>query len=203
MITAGQWTFVKTQCLNVGPQGPTGPTGPIGPAGPAGTDGINYGIGPTGRSGPNGSSGPAGPIGPNGNSAPDRITELSDSRTRSYPIAASTTIILPIYLDDRYQTILLTPTNNAGIIFLNPYELQLGGSVSNFWIILKNTETTKSIRVSERTQYASTRVPVAPQDVFLKNNVDQTFYISGGSSVILYYDNTNIFENGYGRFILI
>lgn len=199
MLTAGQWTFVKTQCLNVGPQGPTGPTGPIGPAGPAGDDGTNYYSGPNGQSGPSGCSGPAGPNGADGKNAPDRTTELSSPRTRSYGITDPATI--PIYLNDTYQTILLNPTESSTIT-LNPSEIQTAGSVSNFWVMLKNTSSTYSITVNTITLLGT----LGSQDIFIRDTRISPItipYLPVHPSVILYYDNTGIFGHGNGRFVLI
>jgi len=192
---------MKTQCLNVGPAGPSGPVGPTGPVGTAGTNGISYGSGPIGQSGPRGPSGPSGPNGSNGNNGPDRNTELT-SRIRSYQITGTAEI--PINLIDVYQTILLQPTANCTIT-LNPADLQsVGGGVPNFWVILKNS-TQYTITVNPRTTL-STASPI--QDVYAPKS--GSLVISGGagatitgSSVILYYDVTGIFNLGTGRFMLI
>ena len=211
MLTAGQWTFVKTQCLNVGPAGQRGPTGPTGPTGPPGSAGINYGSGPRGPSGPSGPSGPRGASGPSGKNAPDRTTELAAPRTRSYTISGvNGTRTVPIYLNDRYQTINLTATGVGSSITLDPAEIQaLGASVSNFWVILKNTSP-QDILVVETTQNSATTSPIA-QDVFsidtlgpffISRVTDTTGYRSG-TSVFLYYDNTGLFGNPFGSFVMI
>jgi hypothetical protein len=199
MLTAGQWTFSKTQCFILGPAGPTGPTGPTGPLGPAGRDGINYGIGPNGQSGPSGSSGPPGPDGPKGNDAPDRITELTAPRSRSYAITANRTI--PIFLNDKYQTILLNPTAGGYIITLDPGDVQRAGSISNFWVMLKNTAP-YDIVINVRTLLST----AGPQDIFIGRSGSTLITIGAlpvGSSVILYYDITNMFGHGNGRFVFI
>lgn len=203
MITAAQWTFAKTQCFNVGPQGPRGPTGPTGPAGAPGTDGTSYGSGPRGQSGPLGFSGPAGPNGSNGNNGPDRSNPLS--RTLSHQITGATAII-PINLVDVYQTIRLQPTQNCTIT-LNPIQIQsVAGGVPNFWVILKNTST-YSINVNSKTLAQSPNT-AEPADVYTSNSSALTI-LGGegpnitGSSVIVYYDVTSIFDQGNGAFILI
>jgi hypothetical protein len=202
MITAGQWTFAKTLCVNVGPLGPTGPTGPTGPRGPPGANGINYGSGPSGPTGLRGFSGVMGRTGAKGSDAPDRTADLVDSRTRSYIIDTPTTSI-PIFLNDKYQTILLRPTL-ATTITLDPSEIQRAGRVFHFWTMLKNAAV-NDITVNIRTQLGAS----APRDVFLGRTLD-TIIIKGsptsnqpGSSVILVYDSEGYFGRGPGRFVLI
>ena len=203
MLTAAQWTFSKTQCLTVGQVGPTGPTGPRGPSGPAGSNGISYGSGPMGQTGPTGPSGARGPDGAaNSTIAPNRTAEISLPRTRSYAITADRTI--PIYSNDRYHTILLNPTVSGPTIRLDPAEIQAaGGSVSNFWVTLKNTST-RDITVNERTLASS------EQDIFMSNSSSLPIVIGRnpgsdqpGSSVILYYDDSSIFGYGFGRFVFV
>jgi hypothetical protein len=201
MITAGQWTFVKTQCLNVGSAGPPGPTGPSGQSGPAGRDGIRYGSGPSGPSGPTGPSGPSGPDGPNGNDAPDRTTLAS--RSRSYGFTGNASI--PIYLNDRYHTILLNPTGSSTIT-LDPSEIQGSGSLSNFWVMLKNISSFSIIVTTKTLLTAGLSPPYNNQDIFIGDTVVADISIGGGpvgSSVILYYDNLSIFGHGTGRFVFI
>lgn len=205
MLTARQWTFLKTQCLSVGPAGPRGPTGPTGPVGPAGSNGISYGSGPMGETGPIGPSGARGPNGNRGKNAPDRTTELDSSRTRSYAITASNTSI-PIYLNDKYHTILLNPTG-AYTIRLDPAEIQrAGGTASNFWVMLKNTS------IYDITVNTSTLLRGGDgRDIFMSNGSSSSIAISGNlesnqpgsSSVILYYDDSDIFGYGAGRFVFI
>jgi hypothetical protein len=212
MITAGQWTFVKTQCLNVGPEGPTGPTGPTGPEGPRGSNGINYGSGPMGVSGNAGPRGHRGPNGPVGIDTPDRTTELLSPRTRSYQI--TTDMSLPIYLNDKHQTILLNPTVAGIIIRIDPAEIQRAGrsNISSFSVMLKNTSI-YDINVDVRTLASSAR------DIFTVNTALSPVDVRGstvvvikgspqlnksGSSAILYYDfNPLVFTPVEGQFVLI
>jgi hypothetical protein len=144
-----------------------------------------------------------GQAGAKGNDAPDRTTDLVDSRTRSY-IIDSTTGSIPIFLNDKYQTILLRPTL-ASTITLDPSEIQRAGSLYFFWTMLKNVAV-HDITVNIRTQLRAS----APQDVFLGRTLDTTIVIKGsptsnqpGSSVILIYDFEGSFGRGPGRFVLI
>ena len=207
MLTARQWTFLKTQCLSVGPAGPRGPTGPTGPVGPAGSNGISYGSGPMGETGPIGPSGARGPNGNRGKNAPDRTTELDSSRTRSYAITVVDTTPIPIYSNDKYNTILLNPTVSGPTIRLDPAEIQrAGGTASNFWVMLKNTST-HGITVNTSTLLRGG----AGRDIFMSNGSSSSIAISGNlesnqlgsSSVILYYDDSDIFGYGAGRFVFI
>lgn len=207
MITAAQWTLSKKLCVNVGPAGPMGPNGPTGPVGPAGSDGTNYGSGPSGPSGDTGPSGPTGPNGAKGSDAPNRTIDLALPRTRSYAITASTTI--PIYLNDIYQTILLNPTGGTHTITLNPSEIQsVPGGVPNFWVVLKNTSPSTTIRINVKTYNMSLVVgPTSQQDIFIGDTIGYTIIdISATtfrSSMTLFYDVSGVFGRGGGRFVFI